>query len=820
MASKSPLTTARSGASLGAGSFSPAKPSSRRNAAPLPRFGLVMLERVAVALLCVWLNRTRLLGIGAPSKVDAKADGKAGSKAPLLLSDAEADELLLRPLQQLGQQLGAAANAEQHTRHKERLGGFARALGACMRAAHVPPSAEQRYATHAAVQTRLPAFAMALDALLAERHDVLVAISWPSTWAAQLTPGDGSAGGSAEAGTEYLWPVPYFEYLGAEGNERAAAYLGSAVSCMRGFHAHNTAEVWAQLQREPGWRGVPLSALKEAENVEHGSVVQEPLGEALKKPTRLVRPLSSGPRLEAALHGEALARSHLEAEDALSILEGLANGAAPRNLSAVKAQSKRLKRFAAKAEGRQRCLGLLTEKIVLPHALAEPLPEAIANPAKNSHSVKGLQHLTSDLLRGIERYDHAGTQLLELEAIFVAAACLRPAGYVFRASSSDAATAALTPPSSGHADLVVETAATTAAPGTLPPMPPAALPPLPPMPEMRLLAASAAPEVELVFSDDEEEEDAAEEGADEEGGVSYEALSALEAREVSRQQAALGEAQRRARRAIEASKARLIQRSWRRWRRAVAAEESGGGADDEVVAMYRERLERFRSTQAMKRQGHCLFCGCAWEGGHAKSANGHHWAQRERFKLYEALVHGTAAPLLARLDTERAQLQWEEVSRPEERAAGAVLDERAETARFEALHEIERSYGDLTKCMDDVEARQAWAALDGLKATVEFAQIALQRAEAVRTGAALNGDEGAAAASALGSSGEGARGEGAAEAVAGQDEEEEEAEEEEDDELLAQMVAAQARKQGRKPSWQRGSRGGGGGGGGKRANKR
>ena len=87
---------------------------------------------------------------------------------------------------------------------------------------------------------------------------------------------------------------------------------------------------------------------------------------------------------------------------------------------------------------------------------------------------------------------------------------------------------------------------------------------------------------------------------DEEGGT-YAGLSALEAEESSKQLDAFAGVRLRARRAIEESKARRIQRFWRaRWALSMGV---GEGAADEAVGMYRERLDRYASTKAMQRAG-------------------------------------------------------------------------------------------------------------------------------------------------------------------------------------------------------------------------
>ena len=447
--------------------------------------------------------------------------------------------------------------------------------------------------------------------------------------------------------------------------------------------------------------------------------------------------------------------------------------------------------------------------------------------------------------------------------------------------------------------------------------------------EAELNAAASAEPTEDLDEEGGRAADGVDEGVDlaeqeevedggEDGFVSYEALTLLEEQESHRQLREQGEQQRRARRAIEVSKARVIQRSWRRLR------EKGEDVkiDGEVVAMYRERLDRFRSTQAMKRASwcspagrtlspspqtyphphpqpsplplaltphpsppplshpspspsptprpshpsplaltftphsharpspRCLFCGSEWEvadsdrthqpwaliwpscspalghhvvlmltspgfhvanmltspgphaingwqAAHAKATPGNtHWVRKEQFRAYEAVVSEVVAPLLARLDSTREGLQ-----------ANEAADEKAETARFEALHQLERSYSDLNGSMDEIEANQAWASLDRLRSAGEFARLAVAKAEEIRTGVVHGKPEEALAPPSL--DGGGGR-DASLEATPNAEEDEGE-----DDELLSQMVAAQAKKNNRR-TWGRSSGGGGGRSRGKR----
>jgi len=475
--------------------------------------------------------------------------------------------------------------------------------------------------------------------------------------------------------------------------------------------------------------------------------------------------------------------------------------------------------------------------VMLKSAMGQPLPAALAQPQRHISCLKSLQSHVSDLLRGA-----SDAQRVELDAVLSAAPCLHIASAA--AGAQHGAMAATTgkpveaaPAAAAKAGKGTMEAgeAATAAPqellNTAPPnlLRPLAPPPMPP-PMPVVPATSAAPHAEWSAAppggdrgeggegDEDEDEDhdeeayvSADEGVDEgmDEGVSYDVLGVLEAREVSQQQHMLDLARLHARRAIETSKARLIQRRWRRWRSAQEGAQSG--AVDEIVLMYRERLARFRSTQAMKRTQLCLFCGTEWEAGHARTGNGQHWAQRERFRAYETFVHETAAVLLACLDKERAQLQWEEPARTQ-----PAEDEKAETSRFELLHELERTYHDLNRAMDEVEATHAWGALERVRAAAEFAQLALLRAEGWRSTGQVHVAESTSDDAGAAHEGSNLLGGGTPErAVVAEVDDEEEADE--DDELLARMVSAQAKKVWSRAPRQRGGGGGGGKGGGGKA---
>ena len=68
-------------------------------------------------LLCVWLNRTRLL---------------SREHHQNLLGDSEADGLLLAPLRRLAELLGEVAKADRLQSVRERLAGFVNALSSCI----------------------------------------------------------------------------------------------------------------------------------------------------------------------------------------------------------------------------------------------------------------------------------------------------------------------------------------------------------------------------------------------------------------------------------------------------------------------------------------------------------------------------------------------------------------------------------------------------------------------------------------------------------------------------------------------------------------
>ena len=95
----------------------------------------------------------------------------------------------------------------------------------------------------------------------------------------------------------------------------------------------------------------------------------------------------------------------------------------------------------------------------------------------------------------------------------------------------------------------------------------------------------------------------------------------------------------------------------------------------------------------MQRAGHCLFCGSSWAAGHVQQA---HRRAVERHGRYAALVRSRVAPLLARLESERSQIEARlEKDALRDPSGGAALDERGQSARFEVAHEIDRSFADL-----------------------------------------------------------------------------------------------------------------------------
>ena len=208
----------------------------------------------------------------------------------------------------------------------------------------------------------------------------------------------------------------------------------------------------------------------------------------------------------------------------------------------------------------------------------------------------------------------------------------------------------------------------------------------------------------------------------------------------------------------------------------------------------------------MQTSKQCLFCGTEFEMGHINAA---HKAKKAQFTKYHTIVVDVAAPMLGRIDSARAALLAEDAA-----------DEKAETARFEALHELQRSYEDLNRAMDDIEARVAWERLEPLRSAAEFAQLAvdaadvLARASLVGGMAAAPAAENAANGRLAGAQVESAEVEGiggasglvlemGGEMGGAHDEEDEE------DELdhLSQMVAHASKRRGWRPA------GGGGGGG-------
>ena len=71
-------------------------------------------------------------------------------------------------------------------------------------------------------------------------------------------------------------------------------------------------------------------------------------------------------------------------------------------------------------------------------------------------------------------------------------------------------------------------------------------------------------------------------------------------------------------------------------------------------------------TQVMRHDKFCLFCGVAWETGHAAAA---HWKKKEEFGVYATYVRSHAAPCLARLDGLRGRLEMREVPGEKEETA-------------------------------------------------------------------------------------------------------------------------------------------------------
>jgi len=190
--------------------------------------------------------------------------------------------------------------------------------------------------------------------------------------------------------------------------------------------------------------------------------------------------------------------------------------------------------------------------------------------------------------------------------------------------------------------------------------------------------------------------------------VGYKSMAQTEAEErreredERRQQAEL------ARLNIRNRKATIIRKAW------LAHHEAKHGTKEPVdpaVAMYLERLSRF-DQRVLQQEGFCHICGLDT----AKHALESTLANHLHFKSYKKLVVERAAPLLARLDQVRADLE----SQPPEH------DEKAEIERFEALAEVERAYQDLMTALDSTESRHGWSKLGKVEGAAEFAEAACQ----------------------------------------------------------------------------------------------
>ena len=648
------------------------------------RYGLAMVERTAVMLLLTWVARARI-------QPYARLFGRGG-----FWSAEEAENLLIRPLRALPEQLNAASASEQ-----QRLRAFGAAVGLCVKHAHPDP-------------THLPKFMEALQALLTLRHDTLCAVSWTSSWAAGLA-------------------APYFA-LYLPRPDAAESVLATAVATVsRAIASPNPKAIVQVIETEPGWKGLRLATVHDA--FTHSAAEVPVLAAAGDDTTAggraaatnngaftwqlVVRPFEGNQGLADAVEADAMVRAGTEAYVSLVTLDDLWIGKAPGKQRHARRDDKlkQLRRVASRADGRTSCIN----RLVRLAAGGVAARRERANGMLEAHIASLVREATAE-------------ELGKIRYVLSVSPHLKPAGVPLEETASVAMDEATCADSS----LQDSTAEAAEAPASVEPTDARA------DDGERELKSSAeqvvgdgnengeAEDVDVEHDDDEEEDAfySADEDDDADDPTQQEALYQdlieLEQEETSRFEHLSADHRKRARLNIEESKARAIQRAWRA---RADARADGNGADevvDEAVAMYRERLQRYASVAEMERSGWCLFCGTEWAAGHAGNA---HWGLAHAFsKHYRTMVHESVAPLLARLDGARASMQ-----------AAEAADEGAETARFQASHELERSYTDLNCAMDHVEAKQAWEHLDELKSAVEFANLALDAASGLAAGGAADG---------------------------------------------------------------------------------
>ena len=608
---------------------------ARQGRATPPRFGLQMLERTAVVMLTVMMNRARM----------RKYAGRA------LFSDQEADSLLLHPLRNLEQQLRSLEHFDLHTR--ERLHGLADGLRPCLR----NPSD-----THQIIN--------GLQALLlALRHDELCVCSWPAPWT--------------------IGRSPYFAEYPLE--EASNALLDGVGAARDQLGTSDPRDVCSAFDREPGWRGVSLQMIQDAmvkvEASRSPTSEKDRLNSGREGVMRLnLERLESPSVLKATMEFEAQIRANIEGFEAMNVLEVLWKGNKPKSFS----DKKRLRRLASRDQWRGCCVAKLQR-------LAQ---YSVYLPLSRQDLVRGAQLGSFLALRDVIAVLRSGAsedELSDIASIIAIAPHLkeRDVANPPRGGSSGSDTGAIRIAPGGGGEVVPQgevmgEAAWVVAEEELARLEADALlaaqdgNALSSATASSNLATAADADADAAAADSDEDEEAGEEGIDGSGRVGdedsgtesmYAGLEELEKKETSRQEHALNGQRRRARRAIDELKARKIQIFWRRRR----AQQTGGGEGvDDAVAMYIDaRLNRFRSVKVMQANKWCLFCGTEFEAGHFNAA---HKSKIAQFNRYRTMVEDVAAPMLGRIDSVRAVLLAEDAA-----------DEKAETARFEALHELDRT---------------------------------------------------------------------------------------------------------------------------------
>ena len=157
-------------------------------------------------------------------------------------------QLLLEPLRQLAD---AAKLQSTHNRGvlRDRLIPFGERLGACVDLAELYLALEGKPGVSDGVNTQnFTNFCASVTVLLAERYDLILSVWWPAPWTAgfvntkKINPEPDPA----------LGPVTGLAADGRHGR------LPTLVAAIRASvkSAKKPAEIWREIDREPGWRGV------------------------------------------------------------------------------------------------------------------------------------------------------------------------------------------------------------------------------------------------------------------------------------------------------------------------------------------------------------------------------------------------------------------------------------------------------------------------------------------------------------------------------------------------------------------------------------